>query len=70
MVSETLMEVHSKMACHFPMVVRGAYSPKCPQDTPMVLFQVRSVLWHVGVGIQQRCKDPGRHLDRTDLPND
>ena len=53
-----------------PMVVRGVCSPGCPQGTPMVLFQVRSVLWHISVEIPQRCKDPGRHFGRTDLPND
>ena len=53
-----------------PMVVKGVYSPDCLQDTPKVLFQVRSVLWHVSVGIQRRHKDLDKRLCRICLPND
>ena len=52
-----------------PKVVKGVTSPKYPQGISVELSQVKSVLWHVGVGTQQRHIDPDKHLGKTDLPN-
>ena len=52
-----------------PKVVKGEYATNCPQDTLLVLFQVRVLLWHVDVETQHIHKDPGKHLDKTDPPN-